>query len=149
MWATLTLMCALSLAPGQAGDLQLSNPRATFGRLGPTRPDKKFLPGDVYFVTFDIEGLKFDGGNAQYGMKMDLFDPSGKPMFKSLDQPNTLFTIQGGGRVTSDAHAVIQTDTKPGEYTLAAVHEKFGEQTMKVKVSPKMDSDVRFTFSAP
>ncbi|HKR96756.1 MAG TPA: carboxypeptidase-like regulatory domain-containing protein, partial [Candidatus Angelobacter sp.] len=36
----------------------------------------------------------------------------------------------------------------PGDYTLAAVHEKFGEQTMHVKVSPKMDSDARFTFAA-
>ena len=36
----------------------------------------------------------------------------------------------------------------PGEYTLAAVHEKFGEQTMQVKVGPKMDSDARFTFAA-
>ena len=25
----------------------------------------------------------------------------------------------------------------PGEYTLAAVHEKFGEQTLRVKVSAK------------
>jgi len=36
----------------------------------------------------------------------------------------------------------------PGEYTLAAVHEKLGEQTMRVKVGAKMDSDARFTFSA-
>lgn len=36
----------------------------------------------------------------------------------------------------------------PGEYTIAAVHEKFGEQTMKVTVSPKMDTDARFVFTA-
>ena len=35
----------------------------------------------------------------------------------------------------------------PGEYTLAAVHERFGEQVLKVKVGPKMDTDARFTFS--
>jgi len=28
------------------------------------------------------------------------------------------------------------------------VHEKFGEQTMKVKVSSKMDTDARFVFAA-
>jgi hypothetical protein len=121
MWATLTLMSALSMAPGQAGDLQLSNLRTTFGRIGPTRTDKKFLPGDVYFLSFDIEGLKFDGGNTHYSMKMDLLDPSGKPMFKSLEQETELFAIQGSGRVASDVHAVIQTDTKPGEYTLEVV----------------------------
>ena len=29
----------------------------------------------------------------------------------------------------------------PGEYTIAAVHEKFGEQTMKVKVGPKENGE--------
>jgi plastocyanin len=36
----------------------------------------------------------------------------------------------------------------PGEYTIAAVHEKFGEQTMKVKVGPKESVRAPFVFSA-
>jgi plastocyanin len=36
----------------------------------------------------------------------------------------------------------------PGEYTLAAMHEKFGEQTMKVKVGPKENAKVAFVYSA-
>ena len=36
----------------------------------------------------------------------------------------------------------------PGEYTLAAVHEKFGEQTMKVKVGPKETVKGTFNFAA-
>jgi hypothetical protein len=142
MWATLTLMSALSMAPGQADDLQLANARTTYGRLGPTRTDKKFLPGDVYFLTFEMEGLKFDGGNARCSMKMDLLDPSGKPMFKSLEQDSELFTIQGSGRVIRDAHAVIQTDTKPGEYTLELVatdllSKKTAKLSRKFEVAPK------------
>ncbi|HZD94660.1 MAG TPA: DUF2012 domain-containing protein [Candidatus Sulfotelmatobacter sp.] len=35
----------------------------------------------------------------------------------------------------------------PGEYTLAAVHEKFGEQTMKVKVGPKETAKAGFVFA--
>jgi plastocyanin len=35
-----------------------------------------------------------------------------------------------------------------GEYTIAAVHEKFGEQTMKVKVTPKETVKAAFVFSA-
>jgi hypothetical protein len=31
---------------------------------------------------------------------------------------------------------------------LAAVHEKFGEQTMKVKVGPKETAKAGFTFAA-
>jgi uncharacterized protein (DUF2141 family) len=36
----------------------------------------------------------------------------------------------------------------PGEYTLAAVHEKLGEQTMKVKVGPKERVNTPFIYSA-
>jgi plastocyanin len=36
----------------------------------------------------------------------------------------------------------------PGEYTIAAVHEKFGEQTMKVKVGPKENAKAAFVYSA-
>jgi plastocyanin len=35
-----------------------------------------------------------------------------------------------------------------GEYTLAAVHEKLGEQTMKVKVAPKETAKAPFVYSA-
>src|ERR1041385_2429986 len=36
----------------------------------------------------------------------------------------------------------------PGEYTLAAVHERFGEQTMKVKVGAKETTKAPFVYSA-
>jgi hypothetical protein len=144
MWATLTLMSALSLAPNQAGgDLELSNARVTYGRLGPTRKDTKFLPGDVYFVTFDTDGLQFDKkGVAQYSMKMELFDPNGKSKFKSLEQDKELFTIQGGGRVTLDAYAAVQTDTPAGVYTLELTvtdrgSKKTGKLSRKFEVAEK------------
>jgi Carboxypeptidase regulatory-like domain len=35
----------------------------------------------------------------------------------------------------------------PGEYTLAAVHEKFGEQTMKIKVGAKETAKADFAFA--
>jgi len=36
----------------------------------------------------------------------------------------------------------------PGEYTIAAVHEKFGEQTAKVKVEPRETRTATFTFES-
>jgi hypothetical protein len=36
----------------------------------------------------------------------------------------------------------------PGEYTLAAVHEKFGEQTLRVKVSARESTKADFSLSA-
>src|SRR5579884_459650 len=114
MWATLTLMSALTLTPGQAGgELPLSNVRVTCGRLGPTRKDTKFLPGDIYFVTLDTDGLQFDAkGNAKYSMEMALLDPDNKPKFKSLKQEREVFSIQGAGRATLETFAAIQTDEK-------------------------------------
>jgi hypothetical protein len=53
-------------------------------------------------------------------------------------------------------YAVSATDGKfeirnlpPGEYTLVAVHEKFGEQTANVRVGPRENVTVDFTFHPP
>jgi hypothetical protein len=35
-----------------------------------------------------------------------------------------------------------------GDYTLAAIQEKLGEQTMKVTVKPQATADGNFTFAA-
>lgn len=37
----------------------------------------------------------------------------------------------------------------PGDYTLVAVHEKFGEQTIKITVAPKQTANGSFVFSSP
>jgi plastocyanin len=60
------------------------------------------------------------------------------------------------GVVKNPYFAVTDQDGKftikglpPGDYTLAAVHEKLGEQTMKLHVEAKKDmSDQNFTFKA-
>src|SRR5262249_46660303 len=57
MWATLALSAAL-MAPSQKGTLELKNVRMTRGILGQERTDTKLLPGDVFVVAFDIDGLK-------------------------------------------------------------------------------------------
>ncbi|HKI37757.1 MAG TPA: hypothetical protein VKA46_38245 [Gemmataceae bacterium] len=145
MWATLTLMSALSMAPGQAGGLELTNDRVTYGRLGPTRKDSKFLPGDLYFLTFEAEGLQFDaGGNAKYSMQMEVFDKDNKPQLKTRVEPRELGSIQGGGRVTLDAYANIKTDTPAGTYSMKvtvtdrlAKPERTRELTRKFEVAEK------------
>lgn len=118
MWATLTLMTALTLTPAQAGSLQLTNERVTYGPLGPTRTDKKFLPGDVYFLNFDIEGLEGRDGMVRYGMKMELIDGKGKTKFASDTEERRVLNILGGNRMPGFAHAILGLDAEPGEYTL-------------------------------
>jgi hypothetical protein len=145
MWATLTLMSALSLAPAQTGDFQLTEDRTTYGRLGPTRKDSKFLPGDVYFVTFVGDGLRFDKkGNAKYSMQMELLDPNGKSKFKTTEQDKEVFSIQGGGKVTLDAYASLPADMPAGTYTMkvtvtdrGAEPAKTAELTRKFEVTEK------------
>src|SRR5579862_9260230 len=59
MLTSVALAAALTLAPAQ-GALTLSGARVTYGELGAARPDLKFLPGDIFFVGFDIDGIKVD-----------------------------------------------------------------------------------------
>ena len=58
MIGTLTLAAAMSLAPMQPGQLNLINARTTYGELGPPRTDNNYLPSDLYFLSFDIDGIK-------------------------------------------------------------------------------------------
>jgi hypothetical protein len=86
-----------------------------------------------------------------------------KPVVKTFTNPEMMIPVQCNQHPWMRAYinvmphpyfAVSDAEGKftiknlpPGEYTLAAVHEKLGEQTMRVKVGPKMDSDARFTFA--
>src|SRR5207248_1050493 len=83
MIPTLALAAALGLAPSQpAGALSLKNVRVTYGELGAPRNDDKLLPGDLYFIAFDIEGIKVDAaGKVSYSMAMDVTDKAGKSIF--------------------------------------------------------------------
>src|SRR5436190_2042122 len=58
MWTTIALAMTLAGTPGESGELRLSNIRPTYGLLGSERPNSRLLPGDVFFVTFDIDALK-------------------------------------------------------------------------------------------
>jgi plastocyanin len=89
--------------------------------------------------------------------------PTDKPILKTFAKPEMMIPVQCNQHNWMRAYinvlphpyfAVSGPDGKfaikdlpPGEYTLAAVHEKFGEQTIKIKVGPKMDSDARFVFT--
>ena len=55
--------------------------------------------------------------------------------------PHPYFAVSG-----TDGTFEIK-DLLPGEYTLAAMHEKFGEQTVKIIVAPKEKVKSDFTFA--
>jgi hypothetical protein len=136
MWATLALTTALNLAPAQAGALDLKNVRVTYGVLGQDRKDvKEVLPGDIYNVAFDIEGLRVgDDGKVLYRMGMELTKAGKKePEFRQeprdLEADNTL----GGTRVPAFARTTVGLDTPPGEYTFkVSVTDRATKQTKEL-----------------
>ena len=89
--------------------------------------------------------------------------PTDKPILKTFANPEMMIPVQCNQHpwmkvfINVMAHpyyAVSATDGSyeiknlpPGEYTLAAVHERFGEQTMKIKVGPKETVKAPFIFA--
>jgi hypothetical protein len=119
MWTTASLVAALTFAPAQASELNLTNIRSTFGFLGPARADTKLLPGDAYFVAFDIENVKVDEkGEVLYSMAMEVLDSKGKAQFKQDPQELKALNSLGGARLPAFAHVDTGFDQPPGEYTL-------------------------------
>jgi hypothetical protein len=136
MWATLALTTALNLAPAQAGALELKNVRVTYGTLGQERKEaKEVLPGDIYNVAFDIEGLQVsDDGRVLYRMGMELTKAGKKePEFKQEPRDLEAYNTLGGARVPAFARTTVGLDTMPGEYTLkVTITDRAAKQTKEL-----------------
>ncbi len=119
MWTTIALAMTLAGTPGESGELRLSNIRPTHGLLGSERPDSRLLPGDVFFVTFDIDGLKVDdSGTMLYTMSMEVRNASNKIEYKSEPQDLDMPAPLGGHSLPGFAHVDLGRDMAPGDYTL-------------------------------
>jgi hypothetical protein len=153
MWTTLALVAALSLAPGQSGQLTLSNVHSTYGFLGAERASPKFIPGDTFFVSFNIDGVKVDpSGEVLYSMSMEVNNSQGKSIYKQDPRDLTAFNSLGGSRLPAFAHVEIGLDQPPGEYTLSVTvvdRSTKSKQvlTSKFEVLPKAFGIVRLQTS--
>jgi plastocyanin len=90
--------------------------------------------------------------------------PNAEPIVKTFTKPEVMVPVKCNQHpwmkmylnvVDSPYFAVTGPDGKfeitglpPGEYTLAAVHEKLGEQDVKVTIGPKDSKTASFTFKA-
>ena len=104
MFGTLAAAAALAVAPAQAGALNLTNVRTPYGELGAVRTDNRYLPGDFFFLAFDMDGLAVSPeGKVSYTMMVEVTDKAGKPVFKQ-DKPaeNDEFIVLGGNRTLSN-----------------------------------------------
>jgi hypothetical protein len=110
---------ALALTPAQPGSLSLTNVRTTYGELGAVRTDNRYLPGDWYFLAFDIEGITVSTeGKVSYAMSVEVTNKAGQSVFKQ-DKPveSDEFLPLGGNRLPGRAYVFLKPDQDPGTYT--------------------------------
>jgi hypothetical protein len=143
MLTTLAFLAALPLAPAQAGDLSLTNPRLTYGLLGPVRSEPQILPGDNLTLRFEIENLTVDPeGKAKYTIALEAVDAAGKPVFQQPPRPQEMFLTLGGNSLPGSASLFLAANQAPGEYTLKvlvkdAISGKSAALAQKFTVLPK------------
>ena len=141
MTSLFPLLAALTLA--QAGELTLTDVRTTFGELGAKRSDTAFLPGDVMFIAFDIEGISIDKeGKVSYSMGMEAVDDKGKPFFRQEPVKKVDFVPLGGGKLPARAFIRIGLDQPPGQCKLKVnVTDNISKKTQSLErdfeVKPK------------
>ena len=113
------LLLALAFSPAEAGSLQLNNVRATYGVLGPDRPDNKIMPGDTLIVSYDIEGIRPGAdGKAHYRIGMEVTDPKGTVHFKQEPKGKAVNIPPGGQGLQGVATLHVGLDQPPGEYAV-------------------------------
>jgi hypothetical protein len=143
MWTTLALAVALGSALGQSDQISISNVRATYGILGGVRPDNRLLPGDTYFLSFDINGLKVDkAGKVAYSMGMEVTNSKGKVIYGREPQKLEQFISLGGSRMPVFTWVDANINQEPGEYTITVsvadrVTNKRQSLTRKFETLPK------------
>lgn len=116
---TLLLFSALAFSPAQANTLKLTNVRTTYGELGGTRPEGKYLPGDAVFIGYDIEGFTLsDSGNVQYRMALEVVDKNNKSMFKQDPTDKVDYVPLGGTKLPARAYVLLGLDMEAGMYAM-------------------------------
>jgi hypothetical protein len=119
MWTTPAVVLALCLAAAQDKPLSIVNDAFTYGPNGPIRPDSKYLPGDVLFVDFDIEGLKYDAdAKGSYSVAMEVTDAKGGSVLKQQGKAQPVLNYFGGDVLPGLAHLQIGMEQPAGMYTI-------------------------------
>ena len=100
------LLCSCSF-PSWSSAMDIKNIRKSYGPLGAERKDTKCIPGDIFFMTFDIEDLALDKtGKASITITFEFFDPQGKKIFEKAT-PKDVVPQLGGARIPGDVHVAL------------------------------------------
>lgn len=122
MFWTCTALALFTLAPAEAGELSLTNVRLTHGMHGPVRGSDKVYPGDIVFVSFDIEGITIDNeGKVRYSMATSVTDDKGKVLFKQDPRKVEVPVSLGGNRVPAYVKIDCGLQQPAGDYSVKVV----------------------------
>ena len=134
----------ISLLPGLSSALEIKNMKLSYGPLGAPRLVNKFLPGDIIFMTFDIDGLTFDqkSSKASYNTKLELWNSGVYKNGVQVEKPKVVWfpkmgtkdeklglkgtdsevpALLGGTRLPGDLHMIMGTEQTPGRYTVRLI----------------------------
>jgi len=143
MFGSLSLAAALALTPAQTGGLQITNVRTTYGELGAIRPsDTDYLPGDLFFLAFDVEGLSIGpDGKVSYEMAMQVLKGA-KEIIPPKPAARDEYLLLGGSKLPSRAYVILEPNQEPGTYTCKlTVTDRVTKQSKTLeknfKVAPK------------
>jgi hypothetical protein len=106
------------LGPRPASALEVKNTRACYGPYGATRTDNKFLPGDVLFMHYDIDGLTVAKGRVSYYSELEFYDAKNNRVHSKKNEIQNLIPDLGGTSFPGLLNAIMGDDQKPGKYTL-------------------------------
>jgi hypothetical protein len=121
MLTTLALLTTMTLAPAQKDGPEFKNTRFTYGVLGQSRKDDKFLPGDVVSLATTVKGLEVkNDGMVTYSMGFEISKKGQKGTVQKREpQEYRVLNWLGSGDLPVFAHWPIPRDNDaPGEYTM-------------------------------
>jgi hypothetical protein len=113
-------LVVLGAAAAPAGALELKNVRSIYGPFGGVRAGNKLLPGDIIFLSFEMEDLKMDpdSGLVNYTNRLEVIDDKGKVIFARDNKDNKRYLALGQARLPDRAQVVTGTEQAAGKYTV-------------------------------
>jgi hypothetical protein len=125
----LTVLLALCFFPSWSSAVDIKNIRKCYGPLGAKREDNKCLPGEIFFMSYDIDNLSLDKtGKASLTTTFEFIDPQQKVIF-TKDTPKDVVPQLGGARIPGDVHVILSTKQAPGTYKIrVTITDKVSKQ---------------------
>jgi hypothetical protein len=147
MWRLFALALPMAvLCAGQATSQSIKNVRMMYGPYGAVRTTDKFLPRDVLFLSYEVDGLKLEKKTtkASWEWQWEVLDSKKKPIKAPQKVPPQEALLQlGGHSVPGDLVLEMPDKGDPGRYyvkvsvrdrnskTSASIEHKFDLGTEK------------------